>query len=44
MDEADKEADDEEKQVDEARVHAEVDFGGHPGITGPAQSSGPQCL
>ena len=31
VDEADKEADDEDKQVDEPRVHAEVDFGGHPG-------------
>ena len=35
-DEADKEADDEDQQVDETRVHAEVDLGGHQGITGPA--------
>ena len=26
VDEADKEADDEDQQVDETRVHAEVDF------------------
>jgi hypothetical protein len=36
-DETDKEADDEAKQVDETRVHAEVVFGGHPGTTGQAQ-------
>ena len=37
VDEADKEADDEDQQVDEPRVHAEVDLGGHQGITGPTQ-------
>jgi len=36
-DETDKEADDEDQQVDETRVHAEVVFGGHPGTTGQAQ-------